>query len=187
MVHVHLRASVLSLPPQYDVLLLTFEPISDSQSSSEPLASGQATLSTLLANLPGAAYRCRNDSKWSMEFISQGCYALTGYPPEDFIQNQKRSFAEIILPEDRQHVWDQVQAAIDQHQPYQMIYRIRNADGHIRWVWEQGRGIYDPNGHLEALEGYISDITELKQREEELEIEPEQPEPDDLEAWFPRS
>lgn len=170
MVHVHLRASVLSLPPQYDVLLLTFEPISDSQSSSEPLASGQATLSTLLANLPGAAYRCRNDSKWSMEFISQGCYALTGYPPEDFIQNQKRSLAEIILPEDRQHVWDQVQAAIDQHQPYQMIYRIRNADGHIRWVWEQGRGIYDPNGHLEALEGYISDITELKQREEELEI-----------------
>lgn len=170
MVHVHLRASVLSLPQQYDVLLLTFEPISDSHSSSEPLASGQATLSTLLANLPGAAYRCRNDSKWSMEFISQGCYALTGYPPEDFIQNQKRSFAEIILPEDRQHVWDQVLAAIDQHQPYQMIYRIRNADGHIRWVWEQGRGIYDPNGHLEALEGYISDITELKQREEELEI-----------------
>lgn len=167
---VHLRAAVLSLLPQDDVLLLTFEPIPENSSLSDPLTTSQATLSTLLANLPGAAYRCRNDSQWSMEFISRGCYALTGYPPEDFIQNQKRSFADIILPEDRQQVWEQVQAAIDQHQPYQLIYRIRNADGQIRWVWEQGRGIYDPNGHLEALEGYISDITDLKQREEELEI-----------------
>ncbi len=169
-VHSHLRASLLNLPAQEQMLLLTFESVSEKPVSSETLMESQATLSTLLANLPGAAYRCRNDPKWSMEFISQGCYALTGYPPEDFTLNQKRSFADIILPEDRQQVWEQVQEAIDQRRPYQLVYRIRNADGRVRWVWEQGRGIFDSSGRLQALEGYISDITDLKQREEELEV-----------------
>ncbi|WP_299027889.1 HD domain-containing phosphohydrolase [uncultured Thermanaerothrix sp.] len=169
-VHTRLRAALLTLSAQEQVLLLTFRSGPESPALTETLVKSQATLSTLLANLPGAAYRCRNDPQWKMEFISQGCYTLTGYPPEDFINNRKRSFADIILPEDRQQVWEQVQEAVEEHRPYQLVYRIRNADGRVRWVWEQGRGIFDASGRLQALEGYISDITDLKQREEELEV-----------------
>jgi signal transduction histidine kinase len=39
----------------------------------------------------------------------------------------------------------------------------------MRWVWERGRGIYGPDGELEALEGFITDITERKERERRLQ------------------
>ncbi len=44
--------------------------------------------STLLTNLPGFTYRCPNDKNWTMEYISDGCKKITGYAPNDFINNK---------------------------------------------------------------------------------------------------
>ena len=58
-------------------------------------------LRRLLKHLPGMAYRCRNDADWTMEFVSQGCRALTGFAPEDLIENRVVSFGDLIHPDDR--------------------------------------------------------------------------------------
>lgn len=47
-----------------------------------------------------------------------------------------------------------------------MVYRIRPARGPEKWVWEQGRGVFSPSGDLQWLEGFITDVTEAKQAEE---------------------
>lgn len=119
-------------------------------------------ISTLLDNLPGMAYRCRNDRDWTMEFVSDGCRALTGYFPEDLVGNKAISYAEVIHPEDREHVWQQVQDGLVSKGPFELEYRIRTVYGSERWVWEQGRGIFDKDGKLLAMEGFISDITERR-------------------------
>ncbi|MBN4081848.1 GHKL domain-containing protein, partial [bacterium AH-315-C07] len=48
------------------------------------------------------------------------------------------------------------------------IYRLKTKNDHIKWVWEKGRGIYQDNEKLVALEGFITDITEQKLGEDEL-------------------
>jgi PAS domain S-box-containing protein len=136
------------------------------------LTETQRMLFTLMSNLPGMAYRCHNDSYWTMEFISEGCYDLTGYYPSDLINNHQIAFSEIIHGDDRQTVWNQVQTALKLNSPYQMTYRIVTAKGEQKWVWEQGRGVI--SNHFIALEGFIIDVTERKTMQETLQKHREQ-------------
>jgi PAS domain S-box-containing protein len=136
--------------------------------SESQLRENQRAMAALMKNLPGMAYRCLNDPHWTMELVSDGCVALTGYRPEDLIGNRVISYAELIVPEHRQQVYENVQRAIAADQPFQLVYRIRTAQGEEKWVWEQGSAIRDDQGHVIALEGFIIDITERRQAEEIL-------------------
>jgi PAS domain S-box-containing protein len=134
----------------------------------ESLRESERMLSTLIGNLPGMAYRCLNDENWTMEFISEGCYELTGYVPSDLIGNRTLSYNELIYPDDRHPSWEQVQQALAKRQPFRLVYRIQTATGREKWVWEQGQGVFVENGDLLAIEGFITDITEQTLAEEAL-------------------
>jgi PAS domain S-box-containing protein len=124
-------------------------------------------MKTLIDNLPGVVYRCTNDRDWTMQFLSKGCYKLLGYHPEDLIQNKKVSYSSLIEKSDREYVHNEIQKAISQHKSFILEYRIRTASGQLKWVWEQGIGVFSNNGKLEALEGYITEITETRALEQE--------------------
>ncbi len=150
-------------------LICTFiQDITEETQKTEALLENERRLSNLMVNLPGMAYRCRNDKDWMMEFVSAGCYELLGYAPEDIINNCKISYNELIRPEDQQGVWDAVQAALSRKDHYIMEYRVCTANGKEKWVWEQGCGVFSKDGELNALEGFITDITERKQAERSL-------------------
>ena len=125
-------------------------------------------LSTLMSNLPGMAYRCKNDSDWTMKFVSEGCYELTGYTSHDFIENLKLSYASIINPEDLEEVWSAVQRGLTLHKPFKTNYRITTANFEEKHVWEQGQGIYSDDGEVMFIEGFITDVTNLKKVEKEV-------------------
>lgn len=125
-------------------------------------------LETLIGNLPGIIYRCKNDRNWSMEFIGGQCMELTGYDPDDFIMNKKRSFNSIIREDYREPVWEKWQKSIQNKEVLSDEYMIVAADGSEKWVYEQGTGVYDENNHLVALEGFIMDITDRKLAEDAL-------------------
>ena len=132
------------------------------------LRESQRRFETLISNLPGAAYRCRNDQDWSMEYISDGCLELTGHSAADLVQGTVTLGGDLIHPEDRERVWQDVQDALANRKSFQLTYRITHADANIRWVWEQGRGIFSPDAQLLGLEGFITDISQYKQSEYEL-------------------
>ncbi len=132
------------------------------------LQESERRLSTLIANQPGIAYRCSNDESWTMEFVSEGAKELTGYEADELEHNRVVEFAAIIHPEDRDYVWEQVQQAVHDKKPFELAYRIITSNHTEKWAWEQGRGIYDENGDVRALEGFIADISEQKELESEL-------------------
>ncbi|NSW54012.1 MAG: PAS domain S-box protein [Anaerolineae bacterium] len=148
-----------------DAVVITIHDITARRQAEEALQERERELATLMANLPGMAYRCRNDQDWTMQFVSQGCLALTGYLPEDLVENRSVAYIRLIHPDDRAMVWQAIQAAITANQPYEFEYRITNARGQERWVWERGRLAEQPAEGQMILEGFISDITERKRME----------------------
>ncbi|MGD1704628.1 ATP-binding protein [Dapis sp. BLCC M229] len=131
------------------------------------LLESQRTLTTLMSNLPGMAYRCLNDSNWTMIFVSQGCYSLTGYLPQDLTNTSQ--YAQLIHPEERDRLWQQVQKAIAERRPFRVTYRLVSQEGTEKWVWEQGRGIFNQNGKVQFIEGFIADITDWIKAKKDLE------------------
>ncbi len=151
-----------------DCLLSSLLDITERKRAEVALRESEKQLATLMSNLPGMAYRCRNDQNWTMEFVSAGALALTGYTAAELMGNRVVAFASLIHPDDREAVWNQVQADLKRAKPFTLNYRLRTATGAERWVWEQGEGIFDAQHQLLALEGFITDITESKQAAQAL-------------------
>lgn len=141
--------------------------VTDRVLAQQQLTESERRLSTLMANLPGMAYRCLHDEAWTMKFVSGGCFALTGFPPEHLLENHRIHYADLIHPEDRQAVRDQVRSSLNRRAQFNIAYRIRCADGTEKWVMEIGQGVFADTGEVLAIEGFITDITERIRMEEE--------------------
>jgi PAS domain S-box-containing protein len=116
-------------------------------------------LSTLLSNAPAYLYRCLNEPEWPNEFVSDYAFELTGYTPDE-LTNGSVMFAELIVEEDRDRVWDEVQAGLTERRRFELHYSIRRKDGGIKHVEERGQGVFDASGGVEAIEGVVYDVTE---------------------------
>ncbi len=118
---------------------------------------------SMLENLPGVVYRCMNDDNWTMLFISDEVEKMTGYPAKSFIRNRDISFAQITFKDDSEVVRNAVEVDLLNNRRFSVEYRIRHLDGSVRWIQELGRGIFDNEGSLLYIDGFIWDITVQKQ------------------------
>ena len=144
--------------------------ITERKNSERIIAEQKRELTTLMSNLPGMAYRCANNINWTMEFVSEGCYQLTGYRKDELLHDKVVSYASIIHKEDQLIVYETIQNAINNREPFTLLYRIITWQGLEKWVWEKGRAIYNDDGEVICLEGFVTDITERKLAEEKIAI-----------------
>jgi two-component system sensor kinase FixL len=133
------------------------------------LKESQRFLNSVTNNLPGMLYRCRNNRNCTMEYVSGSAESLTGYTPDELIFDKALTYASLVVDEDRERVWEEVQTALKVNQLYKTIYRIKTKQGKQKWVWEQGCMVCSAEDDSDALEGIIIDITEQKQVEEALQ------------------
>lgn len=131
------------------------------------LEESERSKSSLLSNLPGFAYRCKNDKYWTMQYLSEGFKQTTGYNLSDMLNNKVISYEETVCPEYRKYVRDEWNKSISDNKPCVIEYKIFKKNGDSIWIWEQGKGIYE-NGECTHIEGYIVDITSRKELEENL-------------------
>ncbi|MEJ2406072.1 MAG: response regulator [Candidatus Thiodiazotropha sp.] len=146
------------------------EEVARRQELEEALRESRLRLGNIVFNSPGAIYRCANDEHWTMEFISAAITQITGYPSEDFLHNQVRSFASIIYPDDLQRVVDAVATGLASKNRFEVDYRLVAADGTLHWVHNQGLGVFASDGKLHCLDGVLVDITAQRKAEEMLKL-----------------
>jgi PAS domain S-box-containing protein len=137
----------------------TLEDFTDVHKMQHKLEENEKRLSSLISDLPGFVYSCANDSEWTMEFLSEGFFDITGYHPDDLIKNKQLSYNDLILKEEREPIWEKWQDCLSKRMQFNHEYAIMTASGKIRWVWEQGHGVFSSKGELLRLEGFITDVT----------------------------
>ena len=152
-----------------DNYLCIIQDVHEQVKTMEALQESERSKSLLLSHLPGMAYRCRYDRDWTMEYVSPGCKDLTGYDANDFIENKKLRFSDIIDPQYQETLYNQWSQVILKHDNFKAEYEITTVDDSRKWVLELGQAVYDSNGTVLALEGIIIDITDVKLRDAQIE------------------
>lgn len=127
---------------------------------------GEAQLRSLVSNLPGVAFRCKQLPGWPMIFVSEAVATVTGWHADDFLQG-RINIGQLIHPHDIERVTSEVDRALQQDVSYRVEYRIRTPEGQTRWLVEFGRGLQEDGEKL--IDGVMLDITETKMRNAEFE------------------
>ncbi|MFC6440879.1 MHYT domain-containing protein [Bowmanella sp. JS7-9] len=128
---------------------------------------------SLITNIPGIAYRCLNEPQWPMLFISDAVEQITGFSAKTFtLPSPQMSFADLYHPDDVAAI----EAAVKQDNSFSLEYRIRDNQGDIHWMLEQGTKVRDEQGNVMWIDGFIMDITERKNMEQALKLAKEKAE-----------
>lgn len=166
-------ASIAGIHNMYSMHLCLLEDITSRKEIEEELKESERGKAVLLSHLPGLAYRCKYDSSWTMQFVSDGCLKLTGYPPEALLFNRDISYNDLIALEYRDLLIKEWERILPKREFLKYEYEIVTAQGERRWVLELGQGIFDKSGEVEALEGIILDISDRKKSERTLKYNSE--------------
>ncbi|MFB6139397.1 MAG: response regulator [Halosimplex sp.] len=146
---------------QYALLANRIDNAVSAARSRRALEERNRRLETLISNLPGIVYRCRNERGWPMEFVDGECEAITGYAAERFEAGEVVWGTDLVHDGDRERLWETVQSALAAGDPFEVTYRIRTAEGAVRWMWERGRAIADDT---DRIEGFVTDVTDRTHR-----------------------
>jgi len=99
------------------------------------------------------------------DFLNQRGAARLGVPATAV---HGMGWLQLIHPDDREParlIWE---AAFQHGTAYQNEYRVRQADGTLRWYLSQGVPVHGPNGDLEKWVGTWTDIDDRKHAEQAL-------------------
>ncbi len=121
----------------------------------------------LMSNLPGMVYQCLNDPPdFTFTFVSEGCYKLIGYTPEELMGNNAVKFFDMVHPDDVGPLEIRNAETLSVGLPLETTFRMVMKDGSVKWIWERSRVVErNPDGTPHILEGFYTDITEQRRLE----------------------
>ena len=145
----------------------TFKDITDQKNYLNAVIAAEKRYRSLVENLPGAVYSCQLDEHLTPLHMTKKVEEFTGYSSDDFLNNRVK-IHELIHPEDLQKFNAEVNHAIQNHQAFQLTYRITTRNREIRWVEDMGEAVILDGGQSYLI-GFWHDITERVEAEQTLE------------------
>ncbi len=136
------------------------EDISLRKKAEQSLRESEEKFRSMISNIPGVVYRCSYDEHYSVLFITDAIENLSGFKRSDFDYNQNVSLVSIIHPEDRERVLDFVNFSVKQKRQFNLEYRIITRSKAVKWISNNGRAIYNDDGTINWIDGFLLDISE---------------------------
>jgi PAS domain S-box-containing protein len=110
------------------------------------------------------------DERWRVAYCSPSVERVTGRPLEDFV-NRAFGIGDLVVPEDLE-TWEAheiTHRSMEARADEIIRFRIRRADGEVRWLEHICRPIFDNTGTFRGYRVTNRDITTLQNTLDELE------------------
>jgi PAS domain S-box-containing protein len=120
------------------------------------------------------AIQGNNDGIWdhnlvtNCRFVSPRCAEMLGYSYDEI--SAFDAWMDKVYPEDVEVMRQAFQKHINQEAPhYSCEYRIRCKDGSYKWLLTRGKALWNQTGEAIRIVGSVTDISDRKQVEQELQ------------------
>jgi two-component system sensor histidine kinase/response regulator len=131
------------------------------------LAEQGDSIQALLLSLKVVIFRVSTSFPYKTYFINQEIESLSGYMVNEFISN-KINLGLLIHPEDKHRVMIEMGKMLKKHNAFEMRCRILDKSEKLKWVMVKGRFIVDSDLKGQVVEGFIQEITQQVEFEEQL-------------------
>lgn len=125
----------------------------------------EAGVRDLIERVPAIVYVSEVGVEGRWHYVSAQAEKILGFAPDQWLSNA-RLWAERIHPDDRERVFSRERRLEEPEAPEE--YRMLHRDGRIVWLRDHAALVSDALGRL-CWHGVLSDITDRKLIEEELE------------------
>lgn len=121
----------------------------------------------IVENSPAVLFRRKADETYKLVYVSENI-SQWGYSAADFLAGTMK-FEDIVPEEDNKRLGEEITRYQDLDvEEYTQEYRLRTADGEIRWVSDETSVVRDEDGNRVFNQGVLMDITRRKEAEEAL-------------------
>ena len=130
------------------------------------LRAAEAKYRTLVEQLPIGTYVNSFGTSLSPLYVSPQLEKMLGYSLAKW--NEPGFVANLIHPDDRARVLGEVARTHELAEPFSAEYRLIAADGRVVWVHDETVPVFDKDGERLFLQGFMLDVSDRKQLEEQL-------------------
>ncbi|TXC83379.1 EAL domain-containing protein [Paraburkholderia azotifigens] len=101
-------------------------------------------------------------------YITAGSSNVFGIEPEEFMRDPN-AWRELVVPEDRATLQAEMARIVAESTEGRVQYRIRKADGSVRWLRSTGYPVIGDDGDVLRIVGITEDVTVEQERIAELD------------------
>ena len=153
-------------PLNRTAFVITFQDLSEIQRDKDALHQNEDKFRRILASAPDVAWTA--DRRGRTIYVSPKVETIFGYTKQEMCAGDASVWPGCIHPEDLPRVKEAYGALFEQQRAFDQEYRLRRKDGTWIWVYSRATQTHEENGVLLA-DGVLSDITQRKQAEAELQ------------------
>ncbi len=131
----------------------------------EALVERETRFRVLADTMPQMVWSAQSDG--FCDYFNARWYAFTGLQPGSA---DGTAWSALLHPEDSARTLARWEESLATHEPYEIEYRLRNADGSYRWTLGRAVPMYGPDGDVARWFGTCTDIDEQKRVAEQRQL-----------------